>query len=70
MAFLRDWSWPLLFKIYMYDLSSTISRNFAYADDLELLHFFVGSVVKWLKHHAHDQYDLGSKPTHAILLCP
>ena len=29
---------PLLFNIYMYDLSSMISRKFAYADDLALLH--------------------------------
>ena len=29
---------PLLFNIYMYDLPSTISRKFAYADDLVLLH--------------------------------
>ena len=29
---------PLLFNIYTYDLPSIISRNFAYADDLELLH--------------------------------
>ena len=30
---------PLLFNIYAYDLSSMISRKFAYADDLALLHF-------------------------------
>ena len=30
----------------------------------------VGSVVEWLKHRAHDQHGLGSKPTRAILLCP
>ena len=29
---------PLLFNIYTYDLPSMISRKFAYADDLELLH--------------------------------
>ena len=29
---------PLLFNIYKYDLSSIISRKFAYADDLALLH--------------------------------
>ena len=29
---------PLLFNIYMYDLPSMISKKFAYADDLELLH--------------------------------
>ena len=29
---------PLLFNIYMYDLPSMISRKFAYADDLALLH--------------------------------
>ena len=29
---------PLLFNIYMYNLPSMISRNFAYADDLALLH--------------------------------
>ena len=31
---------PLLFNIYTYDLPSMISRKFAYADDLALLHFF------------------------------
>ena len=30
----------------------------------------VGSVVDLLKHCAHNQHGLGSKPTHAILLCP
>ena len=30
----------------------------------------VGSVVEWLKRRAHDQHDLGSKSTRAILLCP
>ena len=29
---------PLLFNIYRYDLPSMISRKFAYADDLALLH--------------------------------
>ena len=29
---------PLLFNIYTYDLPSTTSRKFAYADDLALLH--------------------------------
>ena len=29
---------PLLFKIYTYDHTSMISRKFAYADDLSLLH--------------------------------
>ena len=29
---------PLLFNIYMYNLPSMISRKFAYADDLALLH--------------------------------
>ena len=29
---------PLLFNIYTYDLPSTISTKFAYADDLALLH--------------------------------
>ena len=29
---------PLLFNIYTYDLPSMISRRFAYADDLALLH--------------------------------
>ena len=32
--------------------------------------FYVSSVVEWLKHRAYDQYDLGLKPTCAILLCP
>ena len=31
---------PLLFNIYAYDFPSTISRKFAYADDLALLHSF------------------------------
>ena len=31
---------PLLFNIYMYDFPSMISRKFAYADDLTLLHSF------------------------------
>ena len=31
---------PLLFNIYTYDLPSMISRKFAYADDLVLLHSF------------------------------
>ena len=30
----------LLFNIYMYDMLSMISRMFAYANDLSLLHFF------------------------------
>ena len=34
---------PLLFNIYTYDLASMISRKFAYADDLALLH----SSRKW-----------------------
>ena len=34
---------PLLFNIYTYDLPSMISRKFAYADDLALLH----SSVNW-----------------------
>ena len=29
---------PVLFDIYIYDLSSTTSRKYAYADDLALLH--------------------------------
>ena len=31
--------------------------------------YYVGSVVEWLKRRARDQHSLGSKPTHAILLC-
>ena len=31
---------PLLFNTYTYDLPSMISRKFAYADDLALLHSF------------------------------
>ena len=31
---------------------------------------FVDSVVKWLKRRTSDQRGLGSKPNHAILLCP
>ena len=27
-------------------------------------------MVEWLKRRARDQHGLGSKPTHAILLCP
>ena len=29
----------------------------------------IGSVVEWLKRRARDQYGLGSKLIHAILLC-
>ena len=29
---------PLLFNIYVYDLPSTVSRRYAYADDLALLY--------------------------------
>ena len=28
------------------------------------------NVVEWLKRRTDDQHGLGSKPTHAILLCP
>ena len=31
---------------------------------------YVSSIVKQLKHCAYDQYNLGSKPTRAIQLCP
>ena len=31
---------------------------------------FVGSMIVWLKCCAYNQHGLGSKPTHAILLCP
>ena len=27
-------------------------------------------MVEWLKCHAYDQHGLGSKPIHALLLCP
>ena len=37
---------PLLFNIYTYDLPSMISRKFAYADDLVLLHSF-GNWKDW-----------------------
>ena len=30
----------------------------------------VGSVVKWLERQNCDQHGFGSKPNHAILLCP
>ena len=39
-------------------------------DSSNFLLEIVSSVVKWLKRQACDQHDLGSKPTHAILLCP
>ena len=29
---------PLLFNIYTYDLPATISRKYAYADDLTIMH--------------------------------
>jgi len=29
---------PLLFNIYMYDLPTTTSRKFVYADDLAIMH--------------------------------
>ena len=32
--------------------------------------FFVDNVVDWLERRDCDRYDLGSKPTRAILLCP
>ena len=32
-------------------------------------HSYVGRVVDWLKLRARDQHGLGSKPTHAIVLC-
>ena len=32
--------------------------------------FSSGSAVEWLKRRACDQHGVGSKPTHAILLCP
>ena len=35
-----------------------------------LFRSFVGSVVAWLERHDCDRYDLGSKPTSAIPLCP
>ena len=31
---------PVLFNVYTYDLPSMISRKFAYADDLALLHSY------------------------------
>ena len=34
---------PLLFNIHTYDLPSIISRKFAYADDLALLHLYLAS---------------------------
>ena len=36
-----------------------------------IIHDFVvvDSVVEWLKRRARDQHSLGSKLTHAILLC-
>ena len=33
-------------------------------------HFFVDSVVEWLKRRVGDEYDFGSKSTRAILWCP
>ena len=30
---------------------------------------FIGSVVEWLNRRGHGHYDLGSKPTRAILMC-
>ena len=38
MAYLRDRSWLISFSTSTYDLPSTISRKFVYADDLALLH--------------------------------
>ena len=36
---------------------------------MTLLHLMVGSMIECLKSQTHDQHNLGSKPTHAILLC-
>ena len=30
----------------------------------------IGSMVEWLERRGHNQRDIGSKPTRAILLCP
>ena len=30
----------------------------------------IDSVIEWLRHHAHNQHGVGSKPTPAIPLCP
>ena len=54
----------------LFETDDEISREDK--DDLEddLEDEIVGSVVEWLKRFAHDQHDLGSKPTRVILLCP
>ena len=56
---------------YFYFLWFFDSFYFVIYDMVHIIDFhqFVGSVVKWLRHLAHDQHGLGSKPTHAILLC-
>ena len=45
--------------------------NRLYGTALLFLNYYnnVGSVVEWLKHQARNQHGLGSKLTHAILLC-
>ena len=35
-----------------------------------MIFIFVGSMVEWLERRHRDQHGLGSKPIHAILLCP
>ena len=51
---------PLLFNIYTHDLSSTISRKYAYADDLALLH----SSGDWKDLEGVLSYDMTTTSSH------
>ena len=51
---------PFLFNIYMYELPDTISRTYAYADDLAILH----SPRDWFS------LDIKSRPNCYIKLPP
>ena len=51
-------------------ISNLVCVSFCLKECKDGAHVLVDSVVEWLKHHACDQHDLGSKPTRVILLCP
>ena len=51
-------------NVFVYDENEGITCLYCHDSS------FIGSVVEWLKRRARDQHGLGSKPTHAILLCP
>ena len=49
--------------------SSVQLYNLLIADEQDYRVNDVGSVVEWLKHRAHDQHGLSSKPTCIIFCC-